>query len=141
MSYLCVNQMQKVGIGPSTVSSATSTMVLDYFILNLILSNLLNIYHPKFKSLFLVYLLFSPDWMEYGKNANYNTVWVPLSEENAALFDETKAWAYIEEHMGIDYGWQNVLTGWLVGWFNTNKLSMLNYPTKIFEHICISIES
>lgn len=52
--------------------------------------------------------------MEYGRNANYNTVWVPLSEENAALFDETKAWAYIEEHMGIDYGWQNVLTGWLV---------------------------
>ena len=53
--------------------------------------------------------------MEYGKNANYNTVWVPLSEENAALFDETKAWAFIEEHMGIDYGWEVVLTGWLVG--------------------------
>ena len=54
------------------------------------------------------------DWMQYGKNADYNTVWVQLSEENAAIFDESKAWAYIEEHMGIDYGWQNVIMGWLV---------------------------
>ena len=54
------------------------------------------------------------DWMQYGKNADFNAVWVPLSEENAAIFDETKAWAFIEEHLGIDYGWQNVLTGWLV---------------------------
>ena len=58
--------------------------------------------------------IFHADWMEYGKKADYNTVWVPLSEENSDLFDETKAWEYIEEHMGIDYGWQNVLTGWLV---------------------------
>lgn len=52
--------------------------------------------------------------MQYGKNADYNTVWVKLSEENAAIFDESKAWEYIEEHMGIDYGWQNVIMGWLV---------------------------
>ena len=52
--------------------------------------------------------------MQYGKNADYNTVWVKLSEENVAIFDESKAWEYIEEHMGIDYGWQNVIMGWLV---------------------------
>ena len=52
--------------------------------------------------------------MEYGKNADYNTVWVPLSEEKAVLFNETSAWHFIDEHMGIDYGWQNVLMGWLV---------------------------
>ena len=52
--------------------------------------------------------------MEYGKKADYNTVWVPLSEENSEVFDETKAWEFIDQHMGIDYGWQNLLTGWLV---------------------------
>ena len=59
-------------------------------------------------------ILLISDWMEYGKNADYNTVWVPLSEEKAALFNETSAWHFIDEHMGIDYGWQNVLMGWLV---------------------------
>ena len=60
--------------------------------------------------------------MQYGKNADYNTVWVQLSEENAAIFDESKAWAYIDEHMGIDYGWQNVIMGWLV-WMLTKSLT------------------
>ena len=57
---------------------------------------------------------FPSDWMEYGKNADYNAVWAPLSDENAALFNETAAWDFIEDHMGIDYGWEVVLTGWLV---------------------------
>ena len=52
--------------------------------------------------------------MEYGKNADYNVVWAPLSEEKAALFNETSAWNFIEEHLGVDYGWEIVLTGWLV---------------------------
>ena len=52
--------------------------------------------------------------MNFAMKANYNTVWVPLSEENAKLFDEAKAWKFIEEHMGIDYGWQTVLIGGLV---------------------------
>lgn len=65
------------------------------------------------------------DWMQYGKNADYNTVWVQLSEENAATFDESKAWAYIDEHMGIDYGWQNVIMGWLV-WMLTKSFTKIS---------------
>ena len=52
--------------------------------------------------------------MEYGKNADYNAVWAPLSDEKAGMFNETAAWEFIDDHMGIDYGWQVVLTGWLV---------------------------
>ena len=67
--------------------------------------------------------------MQYGKNADYNTVWVKLSEENAAIFDESKAWAYIGEHMGIDYGWQNVIMGWLVCF--VENFSSFRYSMKI----------
>ena len=73
--------------------------------------------------------------MEYGKKADYNTVWVPLSEENSEVFDETKAWEFIDQHMGIDYGWQNLLTGWLV----SNLISIFrkaNYILKtLFYHV------
>ena len=69
--------------------------------------------------------------MQYGKDADYNTVWVPLSEENAEIFDESKAWAFIEEHMGIDYGWQNVLTGWLVCISEYDRIYICMFTEKI----------
>ena len=76
------------------------------------ISQIIHLEYETFK--LYKYGIIVSDWMQYGKNADYNTVWVQLSEENAAIFDESKAWAYIEEHMGIDYGWQNVIMGWLV---------------------------
>ena len=52
--------------------------------------------------------------MEFGKKADYNVVWVPLSHENVEIFNETRAWNFIEDHLGVDYGWEVLLTGWQV---------------------------
>ena len=52
--------------------------------------------------------------MELGKKADYNVVWVPLSDKNAEVFNETAAWKFIDDHLGIDYGYEILLTGWQV---------------------------
>ena len=53
------------------------------------------------------------DWMEYGRLNGYNVVWAPLSRNLADGFNETSAWEFIDEHLGVDYGWEVVLTGFL----------------------------
>jgi hypothetical protein len=50
-------------------------------------------------------------WIQYALAANYNVVWAPLSRK--ATFNETAAWEFIENHLGIDYGWEIVLMGYL----------------------------
>lgn len=53
------------------------------------------------------------DWMEYGRRNGYNVVWAPLSQDRRDAFNATSAWEFVEEHMGIDYGWEVVLMGLL----------------------------
>ena len=53
------------------------------------------------------------DWMEYGRRNDYNVVWAPLSRQLSDSFNETSAWEFIEEHLGVDYGWEVVLMGFL----------------------------
>jgi len=50
-------------------------------------------------------------WMEYGRKAGYNAVWVPLNRSRP--FNETAAWEFFNAHEGIDYGWEIVLMGLL----------------------------
>ena len=54
------------------------------------------------------------DWMEYGRRNGYNVVWAPLSRDLTESFNETAAWEFIDDHLGVDYGWEVVLTGFLV---------------------------
>ena len=48
-----------------------------------------------------------------AEKADYNLVWVPLSDESRANFNETAANAFIDSMLGIDYGYQNMLMGWI----------------------------
>merc|ERR1712212_794152 len=51
------------------------------------------------------------DWLEFGRLAGYNTVWAPLSAERSGQMDVTAAWDFIDSMMGVDYGYEVVLTG------------------------------
>lgn len=51
--------------------------------------------------------------MAMAEKADYNLVWVPLSDENRAKFDEKKANEFIDEMLGIDYGYEAMLMGWI----------------------------
>lgn len=53
------------------------------------------------------------DWVKLAEKADYNYVWVPLSEENRAKFNATSANEFIDSMLGIDYGYENVLMGWI----------------------------
>jgi hypothetical protein len=53
------------------------------------------------------------DWMEYGRRNGYNVVWAPISRELTKSFNETAAWEFIDAHLGVDYGWEVVLMGFL----------------------------
>ena len=51
--------------------------------------------------------------MEYGRQNGYNAVWVPLRRSLADGFNATAAWEFVEQHLGVDYGWEIVLMGLL----------------------------
>ncbi len=48
-----------------------------------------------------------------AENADYNLVWVPLSDESRAKFNETAANEFIDSMLGIDYGYEAMLMGWI----------------------------
>ena len=51
--------------------------------------------------------------MEQGRKNGYNVVWAPLNRTLSDNFDQEAAWNFIENHQGIDYGWEVVLMGLL----------------------------
>ena len=87
--------------------------------------------------------------MNLAVKAHYHVVWTPLSEKNRALFNETAAWKFIDDHLGVDYGWEVLLSGWLVfglitkisfyflGHVKINILSKLNNRYKIVPNYLI----
>jgi hypothetical protein len=48
-----------------------------------------------------------------AKAAGYNTVHVPLSDDARAAFNESAALAWFETVEGLEYGYQNLLWGWI----------------------------
>ena len=46
-----------------------------------------------------------------ARNADYNYVWVPL--DRSIVFDEKKANDFIDSLLGVDYGYEVLLTGLL----------------------------
>jgi len=54
-------------------------------------------------------------WLEWCNVANNSVVWVPLSAESRAKFNETAAWEFINAHIDLDYGFANLLWGWVDG--------------------------
>jgi len=54
------------------------------------------------------------DWLEMGNEADYNVVYVPLNRaDETKTLDNTKSWEFIETVLGVDYGYEVVLSGWL----------------------------
>jgi len=52
-------------------------------------------------------------WLEYGRLAGYNAVLAPLSEERSSRMNMTATWAFVDSMLGVDYGYEVVLTGLL----------------------------
>jgi len=47
------------------------------------------------------------DWQAMAYTASYSWIWLPTTAANRAVFDEAKAWAYINATLGVNYGYQD----------------------------------
>lgn len=52
-------------------------------------------------------------WIKQAKEASFNVIWLPLSEEGAKKFDTAAATTWFNEHEGLPYGYHNILYGWI----------------------------
>jgi hypothetical protein len=54
-----------------------------------------------------------PQWIKQAREAGFNLVHAPLSPENRAKFNETAALEFFQSVNGTDYGYRNMLWGWV----------------------------
>jgi len=52
-------------------------------------------------------------WLKQAEEAGYNVVWAPLNKQYRAKFNETAAVNFFRANEGLDYGYRNMLYGWL----------------------------
>jgi len=52
-------------------------------------------------------------WLKQAEEASYNVVWAPLNKHYRALFNETAAVEFFKANEGLDYGYRNMLYGWI----------------------------
>eukprot|EP01061_Rhynchopus_euleeides_P020964 TRINITY_DN340_c0_g1_i1.p1 TRINITY_DN340_c0_g1~~TRINITY_DN340_c0_g1_i1.p1 ORF type:complete len:659 (+),score=214.45 TRINITY_DN340_c0_g1_i1:77-1978(+) len=52
-------------------------------------------------------------WIKQATQAGFNLVWAPLDPEQRAKLDAEKMWAFFNETSGFDYGYNNMLWGWV----------------------------
>jgi len=52
-------------------------------------------------------------WMDQAKNAGFNIVWAPLSDESRRNFDAEAAWDFLMTVEGLDYGFPSMLGAWI----------------------------
>ena len=53
------------------------------------------------------------EWIARAKNASFNVVHAPLNDENRAKFNTTAALEFFSTVEGLNYGYHNMLWGWL----------------------------
>jgi len=53
------------------------------------------------------------EWTQYALGADYNVVWAPMEQSINDGMNMTKAWEFVDSMIGIDYGYEVVLTGLL----------------------------
>ena len=53
------------------------------------------------------------EWIARAKNASFNVVHAPLNEENRAKFNTTAALEFFSTVEGLNYGYHNMLWGWI----------------------------
>lgn len=78
------------------------------------------------------------DWIEMANTASHHYVWAPIDPE--ITFDVEKANQYIDKILGVDYGFEVILMGWIdmvdtLPCFNKN-------PKRLPEDggLCLNIE-
>lgn len=52
-------------------------------------------------------------WLKQASAASYNVVWAPLNKHSRAKFNETAAVEFFKSTEGLDYGYRNMLWGWI----------------------------
>ena len=52
-------------------------------------------------------------WIAQATEAGFNVVLLPLNDTAANLFNETKAWAWMESVIGLDYGYSVMFWSWV----------------------------
>lgn len=52
-------------------------------------------------------------WLAQAKDAGYNVVHAPLTKEVAKSFNATAAWEFFRSVEGLEYGYHNMLFGWI----------------------------
>ena len=50
-------------------------------------------------------------WLELAKAADYNLVWAPMDRELSDSLNMTAIWEFVDGMIGVDYGYEVVLTG------------------------------
>ena len=51
-------------------------------------------------------------WIKQARTASQNVIYLPLRPDLSAKFDVNSAYAFFQEHEGLDYGYHNLLWGW-----------------------------
>jgi len=74
-------------------------------------------------------------WLKQAEEAGYNVVWAPLSKKARLQYNETAAVQFFLDHEGLDYGYRNMLWGWVDTLYN-------NYPCMPpdYSSICLQWE-
>ena len=52
-------------------------------------------------------------WIQFAKNADMNTVWLPLKDEYREKYDEAAVLKWFEGIEGLPYGYHNFMWGWI----------------------------
>lgn len=52
-------------------------------------------------------------WLKQAEEASYNVVWAPLNKLYRSKYNETAAVAFFKANEGYDYGYRNMLWGWI----------------------------
>jgi len=68
-------------------------------------------------------------WVNLSLQADMNIVWAPLSSKYSAIYDSKKAYEFFQSVSGLDYGWYNILFGW-VDTIQDNYPCLPPYPSQ-----------
>jgi len=74
-------------------------------------------------------------WLHQAEQAGYNVVWAPLNAKARHNFNETAAVEFFLAHEGLEYGYRNMLYGWIDTAYN-------NYPCfpGDYSSVCVQWE-
>eukprot|EP01006_Ploeotia_vitrea_P011933 TRINITY_DN3171_c0_g1_i1.p1 TRINITY_DN3171_c0_g1~~TRINITY_DN3171_c0_g1_i1.p1 ORF type:complete len:607 (+),score=325.94 TRINITY_DN3171_c0_g1_i1:78-1898(+) len=67
-------------------------------------------------------------WIKQAQQASFHVAHLPLNAESRAKINETAMWQFFKQHEGLDYGFGNILWGWI-------DQPEGNYPFPLSSHL------